>query len=126
MTQTHSTELVTQYYRALDTHDYALLETVLAPTFVQHRPDRTFEDRDAFIRFMREERPNSNTRHDLESVIASQNEVAARGRLVDVGDNDASADDAGDDAVARTVLFHFADHFLLEDGQLVRLETYTR
>ncbi|AFZ72381.1 nuclear transport factor 2 family protein [Natronobacterium gregoryi] len=104
--------LVRQYYDALDENDYAALESVLAPAFVQRRPDRTFENREAFVQFMREKRPNTDTNHDLESIVvdADRERVAVRGRVVD-----------GD-----TLLFEFADFFELEDGRLVRLETYSR
>jgi len=102
--------LVRRYYDALDEHDYAALEAVLSPTFSQRRPDRTFEDREAFVAFMREKRPNPDTSHDVESVIVGDDRVAVRGRVTDDG----------------TTLFEFADFFELEDGRISRLETYSR
>ncbi|QCS41815.1 nuclear transport factor 2 family protein [Natrinema versiforme] len=105
-----SAALVRQYYDALDEHDYDALEAVLSPEFVQHRPDRTFEDRDEFIEFMREKRPNPDTSHELESVIAEADRVAVRGRVVDDG----------------ATLFEFADFFDLSNGEIRRLETYSR
>ncbi|WP_222917976.1 nuclear transport factor 2 family protein [Natrinema sp. SYSU A 869] len=102
--------LVRRYYDAIDDHDYDALETVLSPEFVQNRPDRTFEDRNAFVGFMRDERPNLDTSHELESVIAEGGHVAVRGRVIEEA----------------TVLFEFADFFEIEDGQVVRLETYSR
>ena len=102
--------LVRRYYDALDEHDYDTLETVLSPAFSQRRPDRTFEDRDAFIEFMREKRPNPDTSHDLASIVVGDNRIAVRGRVIDDG----------------TTLFEFADFFELEDGQIDRLETYSR
>ena len=102
--------LVRGYYDALDHHDYETLEDLLAPTFVQRRPDRTFEDRDAFVAFMREGRPNPDTSHELEAVIADGDRVAVRGRLIDDG----------------RPLFEFADFFELGDGRIGRLETYSR
>ncbi|SDR40300.1 nuclear transport factor 2 family protein [Natronobacterium texcoconense] len=107
-----SAALVRQYYDALDDHDYESLESVLAAGFVQRRPDRTFESREAFVRFMREERPNPDTNHELESVVVDTggDRVAARGRVID----------------AETTLFEFADFFELADGRIGRLETYSR
>ena len=102
--------LVRQYYDALDHHEYDVLEDVLAPEFVQRRPDRTFEDRESFVRFMREDRPNPDTSHDLEAVIADGERAAARGRVRD----------------GERVLFEFADFFDLEDGRITELETYSR
>ncbi|MXV61676.1 DUF4440 domain-containing protein [Natronorubrum sp. JWXQ-INN-674] len=102
--------LVRRYYAALDEHDYEVLEGLLSPDFVQHRPDRTFEDREAFVRFMREERPNPDTSHELEAVLADDGRVAARGRVFD----------------GETKLFEFADFFELEDDRLSGLETYSR
>jgi len=105
-----SAALIRVYYDALDDHEYDALQNVLTPQFVQRRPDRTFEDRAAFIQFMREKRPNPDTSHELESVIAEGDRVAVRGRVVD-----------GEHA-----LFEFADFFELEDGKIDRLETYSR
>ncbi len=99
-----------RYYTALDDHEYDALEELLAPQFTQRRPDRTFEGRDAFVQFMRDGRPNPNTNHNLETVIADETGVAVRGRVVNGG----------------TELFGFADFFALEGGRIVRLETYSR
>ncbi|WP_254761453.1 nuclear transport factor 2 family protein [Natrinema marinum] len=105
-----SAALVRRYYDALDDHDYDALEDVLAPAFSQRRPDRTFEDRDAFVAFMRDERPNPDTSHHLESVVTADERVAVRGRVTEGG----------------TTLFEFADFFELGDGRIGRLETYSR
>ncbi|MFB1065894.1 nuclear transport factor 2 family protein [Natrinema sp. H-ect4] len=105
-----SAALVRRYYDTLDEHDYETLEALLSPEFVQHRPDRTFEDRDEFIKFMRGKRPNPDTDHDLESVIAEADRVAVRGRVIDDG----------------ATLFEFADFFDLSAGEIRRLETYSR
>ena len=99
------------YYDALDAGAYDDLEATLAPDFVQYRPDRTLVGREAFVRFMREERPNRETRHDVRDVLVDGERAVARGRLLDSGGGE---------------LFAFADVFELEDGRLVRLETYTR
>ncbi|ELZ04096.1 nuclear transport factor 2 family protein [Natrialba aegyptia] len=113
-----ATGLVRRYYDALDAHDYDELEAVLAPEFTQRRPDRRFESRAAFVAFMREERPNSETTHELEAVIAAESgdddgsTVAVRGRVRN----------------ASTVLFEFADFFAVDEGtaRIERLETYSR
>ena len=104
--------LVERYYDALDAHEYEALEDLLAPEFVQRRPDRRFEGREAFVEFMREGRPNEDTRHDLEDVLVDGGDVAVRGRVVD--------DETG------SALFAFADFFELGDERIVRLETYSR
>ncbi|WP_137289079.1 nuclear transport factor 2 family protein [Natronorubrum halophilum] len=103
------TALVRRYYDALDEHDYETLESLLAPDFVQRRPDRTLESRKAFVRFMRDDRPNPDTSHELEGVLADGDRVAARGRVRD----------------GETELFAFADFFDLKDGRIERLETYS-
>ncbi|WP_290819334.1 nuclear transport factor 2 family protein [Halovivax sp.] len=103
--------LVRRYYEALDEGAYDDLESLLAPTFVQRRPDRAFDGPDAFVRFMREDRPVTGTTHELDDVFGSGDRVAARGRLLD-GDGD--------------LLVEFADHFRIADGRIARLETYTR
>ncbi len=102
--------LVRRYYACLDDHEYATLESLLTPEFVQVRPDRTFEGREAFVQFMREGRPNPETSHEVASVIADGEQVAARGRVVE---NDRA-------------LFEFADFFELTDDRITRLETFVR
>lgn len=102
--------LVRQYYDALDEHDYDALEAILSPAFSQRRPDRTFESREAFVDFMRDERPTPDTSHDLTSIVVGDDRVAVRGRVTDDG----------------TTLFEFADFFELEGGRIGRLETYSR
>lgn len=103
--------LVRRYYEALDAHAYDELEALLAPSFVQRRPDRGFDGRDAFVRFMREERPMTDTTHELVDVVGADDRVVTRGRLLDGGGEP---------------IFDFADCFLVEDGRIVRLDTYTR
>lgn len=119
-----SAQLVRQYYDALDGHEYGRLERLLTPAFVQHRPDRTFEGRDAFVRFMREERPNPDTSHELVAIVAdddrvddervADDRVAVRGRVIDQGESE------------NRLLFEFADFFAFEDGRISELETYSR
>lgn len=106
-----TTAAVRRYYDALDTHDYDELESLLVPSFVQRRPDRTFENREAFVRFMREERPTTDTRHDLVDVFAAGDRVVAQGRLLDGQDDP---------------IFEFADVFRFENELIARLDTYTR
>ncbi|AEH36639.1 nuclear transport factor 2 family protein [Halopiger xanaduensis] len=113
---TNASALVRRYYDALDDHDYDALEAVLAPDFVQRRPDRTFDDRASFVEFMREGRPNPNTTHEVIDIVADEGTVAARGRVLE------AATDAGDDRV----LFEFADFFAIADDRIVALETYGR
>ncbi len=110
------------YYRALDGDDYDLLAALLAPGFVHERPDMTLEGRERFVRFMREERPSTDTSHPVDSVYRRDGdrrggsaggdpgtEVAVRGRLL-------SADGRE--------LTGFVDVFTFADGRMVRLRTY--
>jgi ketosteroid isomerase-like protein len=114
------------YYRALDGGDYDLLAALLAPGFVHERPNMTLEGRDRFVRFMREERPSTDTTHPVDGVYRRASdgptgdasgtetgigtEVAVRGRLL---------------AADGTELAGFVDVFSFEDGRMVRLRTYT-
>ncbi|MDJ1432342.1 nuclear transport factor 2 family protein [Halostagnicola sp. A-GB9-2] len=104
--------LVRRYYDALDDHEYETLEGILDPAFVQRRPDRTFDGREAFVEFMREERPNPDTSHELDAVVVGDegDQVAARGRVLE----------------GETELFEFADFFETANGSIVRLDTYSR
>ena len=104
------TRLVRAYYDALDAGEYDRLADLLVPEFVQRRPDRTFEGRDRFVAFMRDERPMTDTTHAVDAVYPSGPGVAVRGRLLDAD---------GDE------LFAFVDVFDVADGRLAALETYT-
>lgn len=97
------------YYDALDAGDYDRLASLLAPDFVQRRPDRTFEGRDRFVAFMRDDRPNTDTTHAVERVYPVGPGVAVRGRLLD---------DDGEE------VFAFVDVFDVSEGRLTALETY--
>lgn len=101
------------YYDAIDGEDYDTLARLLAPAFVHHRPDRTIRGRDAFVRFMREERPRHDTVHHIETTFTaegSEETVAVCGRLTDVeGER----------------LFAFVDVASLEGGRIAAIWTYT-
>ena len=99
------------YYRALDEGDYDLLAALLAEGFVHDRPDRTTEGRERFVRFMREERPQTDTTHPVDTVFEADGRVAVRGRLLDAD---------GDPIVG------FVDVFTFAGGRIARIETYTR
>ncbi|WP_324760141.1 nuclear transport factor 2 family protein [Haloarcula montana] len=106
------TDLVRAYYRAIDAGEYEDLADLLAEGFVHDRPDRTLDGRDRFVRFMREERPQTDTTHVLDQVyepVDGEGAVAVRGRL-EGADGD--------------VLFGFVDVFTA-DGEITRLHTYT-
>ncbi|SNZ16233.1 Ketosteroid isomerase-related protein [Natronoarchaeum philippinense] len=104
-------ELVRTYYAALDEHAYDDLRGVLDPEFVQERPDRTFEDRESFVAFMRDDRPNADTTHEIDGVIVDDSRVVVEGRLFD---------SAGEE------LFRFADVHTVDDERIVHLRTYTQ
>lgn len=106
-----ATALARSYYAALDEHRYDRLASLLAPTFVQYRPDLTLESRDRFVRFMREERPDSETEHVVERTFTAETgDVAVAGRLV------------GADGERITA---FVDVFSVQDGTIRELRTYT-
>ena len=105
-------ELARAYYRSIDGDDYELLGTLLAPSFVHDRPDRSIEGRDRFVQFMRAERPQTDTTHPLDGAYRRDDGgVAMRGRLLD----------ADGDPITR-----FVDVFTFEDERIRRIETYTR
>ncbi|WP_225335897.1 nuclear transport factor 2 family protein [Halomicrobium urmianum] len=99
------------YYRALDEDDYDLLADLLAPDFRQVRPDRTFEGRERFVRFMREERPQTDTSHPIDRIYGDADGVAVEGRLL-------SAD--GDE------ITRFVDVLAFDGERIAEIRTYTR
>ncbi|WP_276249354.1 nuclear transport factor 2 family protein [Haloarcula rara] len=115
------------YYRAIDGGDYDLLGALLTEAFVHDRPDRTIEGRERFVQFMREERPQTDTTHPVDTVFSegggepngagassgdrSDGTVAVRGRLLDAD---------GEPIVG------FVDVFSFAAGRIDRIETYTR
>lgn len=120
------------YYRALDEHDYGALSTLLAPGFVQERPDTTLEGRERFVRFMREERPQTETTHAVDAVY-----VAGDDRPAPDGPGHADDAAAGEEIEAVAVrgrllgadggpIAGFVDVFSIGPDGVVRLDTYTR
>jgi len=100
------------YYRALDEDDYGLLSALLAEEFVHDRPDQTIEGREQFVRFMRTERPKTDTTHPITGVYQqSDGGVAVRGRLLDADEE---------------LIVSFVDVFEFTAAGIRRIETYTR
>ncbi|WP_459193116.1 nuclear transport factor 2 family protein [Halosimplex sp. J119] len=97
------------YYRALDAHDYEALADLLAPEFVHERPDRTLDGRERFVAFMRDERPQTDTEHRVDTVYTGGGSVAVDGRLLDA---------RGD------CIVDFVDVFAFDDGRIARLRTF--
>jgi len=99
------------YYRALDEGDYDLLADLLTADFRHVRPDRTFEGRERFVRFMREERPQTDTSHPIDRIYGDADGVAVEGQLL-TGDGDE--------------ITRFADVFSFEGERVTEIRTYTR
>lgn len=104
------TRVARAYYAALDDEDYERLAALLEEGFVQHRPDRTLAGRERFVRFMREERPATDTTHAIEGVYADDRGAAAEGRLVGADDSPITG---------------FVDVFSIDGDRIVELRTYT-
>jgi len=98
------------YYRAIDEDDYESLRELLASGFVHDRPDRTIEGRDRFVRFMREERPQTDTSHPIEAVFESGDRVAVQGTLLRADGSEITG---------------FVDIFSDTGSRVERIETYT-
>jgi predicted SnoaL-like aldol condensation-catalyzing enzyme len=102
--------LVDEYYRCLDDDEYETLRSILHPEFVQHRPDRRFDGREAFVEFMQTGRPNTDTTHRIDTLLESAEGLAASGRLFDS---------------AGSELFAFIDVFRFEEGRIRAVETFS-
>jgi hypothetical protein len=135
-----------EYYRTLDEHDYERLRALLAPEFVQERPDATLEGRERFVRFMRDERPRTDTSHAVDAVYVTppsgggQSEGGGVGESVATAGGDAAhtgAVDGGVDGTREVAvrgrlltadgerMARFVDVFVDGDAGFVRLDTYT-
>ena len=104
-------DLAREYYRAIDEHDYEALSDVLASDFTHDRPDGTIEGREAFVQFMRDERPETDTTHEVMELFRNERGIAVRGKL-----NRADG----------SVWFTFVDVFGVRDGVIESLKTYAR
>jgi ketosteroid isomerase-like protein len=107
-------DAVRGYYDAIDAGDYGRLRTLLAPDFVQRRPDRTIDGREPFVRFMREERPRTDTEH---VVTAMGVEESGDGSAVFVEGRLRTADGVD--------LFGFVDVHRVGNAGIESLTTYT-
>jgi ketosteroid isomerase-like protein len=121
--------LARAYYRTIDGGDYESLRDLLADGFVQHRPDRTLDGADAFVRFMREERPETDTTHVVERVYRTEEATTATAAADDpLATADADAYVAVEGRLERAsgeTWFRFVDTFAVADGRLTGLVTYT-
>lgn len=104
-------DLAREYYRAIDEHDYEALSDVLGADFSHDRSDRTIEGRETFVQFMREERPETDTTHEVMELFQNESGIAVHGKL-----NRADG----------SVWFEFVDVFGVRDGSLESLKTYAR
>ncbi len=130
------------YYRAIDGDEYDTLAGLLAPSFRHERPDRTIAGRDRFVRFMREERPATDTTHAIGAVYAAGGGEMGSG-TASAGDGAGSDPNGGDDATDATSaaggdvavegrlldaggepMFAFVDVFAFEETAVAELRTY--
>ncbi|WP_458208294.1 nuclear transport factor 2 family protein [Haladaptatus sp. NG-SE-30] len=105
-----SESVVRGYYDAIDAHDYETFAGLLAPEVVHRRPDRTIDGRETLVGFMRDDRPDKQTSHEIDSIEDGETTVV-EGRL---------RDSDGE------VMFAFEDEFSLSDGQITEIRTRTR
>jgi ketosteroid isomerase-like protein len=103
-------EAVTRaYYAAIDEGRYDDLRDLLGAGFVHDRPDRVLGSPEEFVRFMREDRPLTDTAHELDGCYRNDGRIAVRGRLRHDGED----------------LFSFLDVHVVENGRIAHLRTYT-
>ncbi len=103
--------LAREYYRSIDEDEYQALAEIISETFVHRRPDRTIGGREAFVKFMRDERPERETTHVVKSVYRDDDgNAAAEGRLLDPDGEE---------------WFRFVDTFEIEGSEIEEIRTYT-
>ncbi|MFH5799659.1 nuclear transport factor 2 family protein [Haladaptatus sp. CMAA 1911] len=106
-----SEAVVRAYYDSIDAHDYETFAGLLTPDVVHDRPDRTIEGRDALVSFMRDDRPNKETSHELSRIEENGTTATAEGRLLDADGEE---------------MFAFEDDFSIEEDRIARIRTRTR
>jgi len=103
-------DAVERYYHTIDADEYEELRALLADDFVHDRGDMRLDGADAFVAFMRDDRPDTETSHELTAIYESDAGVAAEGTL-----RRASGEP----------MFSFVDTFRFENEKLYALTTYT-
>lgn len=73
--------IIKTYYNSLDNHKYEKLKEILHPKFIHYRPDRTIKTRKSFISFMKNKRPDKNTKHKIHKTYTKKQEIATQGQL---------------------------------------------
>lgn len=102
-----------RYYELVDADEYDDLVALFAPDVVYERPGQSnIEGREALRQFYEAERPLSEGRHEVHSVVADGDHVAVRGSFSGLQDGD-------------RVEFGFADFHEFEDGLIARRYTFT-
>lgn len=105
---------VREYYEAIDAKDFERFADLLAPDVVHDRPDRTIEGKGTLVGFMRDDRPDKDTSHEIVAVCGGDgtegSRVVAEGQLLDADGE---------------TMFRFADSFEIEDGEIAEIRTYT-
>lgn len=103
--------LAREYYRSIDDDEYETLAEILSEEFVHRRPDTTISSRETFVAFMRDERPERDTTHVVESVYDDDDgNAAVEGRLLDPNGEE---------------WFRFVDTFDIGDDGIECVRTYT-
>lgn len=140
-----SEAVVRGYYEAIDAKNYERLADLLAPNIVHERPDRTIEGRETLVGFMRDDRPNKDTSHEVEAVYrrTETSDEAENGTANDADDGTPDDAEAGNEPnttpatadyavrghlldASGNPMFAFVDVFEIEDGRIARIRTYTR
>ena len=132
MDPTAPTATARAYYEALDAGDYDRLAGLLAPGFRQRRPDRTLAGRDAFLSFVRDERPRTDAIHHVHAVYRLDGDAPEAG--LDASDDARARTEAATEVAVRGRLrtedgaldVAFLDVFAVDGrGRLAALRTYT-
>jgi ketosteroid isomerase-like protein len=107
-------QLIKDFYTEVDAGDVAAMGELFTPGARYHRPGYApLDGRDEIERFYREERTIRDGHHTLESVVATDGDVAVRGSF------------AGHLRDGRRAEHRFAEFFTVSpDGRLSRRDTF--
>lgn len=136
-TDPSAADIARAYYEAIDATEFERFADLLGSGVVHERPDRTIEGRETLVGFMRDDRPNKDTAHEIEAVYVEDRDTGETGAretgMEETGTRETGTGETSAEVAVRGRLcdadgdpmFGFVDAFEVEEGEISRIRTYT-